>query len=216
MTMFSFEDDLNTPRNRGAAWARSRIIEAGRAVFSERGYAATSEAEIALRADVSWSVFDECFRHKDEVLYELAATANGDLVRRVVTTLGLNPRVLGAPDGMAQSAESRLRALVDAFVDVPADEGALRTLIHGRRRYDDALDALCCTTERTLINLIARLLDLMARPGDRVALAMVLYGLVEGAVRAHGQREQLISDTRFVDALVTAVLNVVFPGRTAH
>ena len=216
MTMFSFEDDLNTHSERGAAWARKRIIEAGRAVFSERGYAATSEAEIALRADVSWAVFDQCFRHKDEVLYEIATATNGDLVRRVVSTLGLNPRVLSTPDGMAASAKERLRALVEAFVNVRDDEGALRTLMHSRRRYDDALDALCCTTERTLINLIARLLDLMERRGDRVALAMVLYGLVEGSIRAHGQREQLITDARFIEALVTAVLNVVFPGRTAH
>jgi AcrR family transcriptional regulator len=185
-------------------------------VFSERGYAATSEAEIALRADVSWAVFDECFRHKDEVLYEIATEANGELVRRVVGTLGLNPRVLGAPDGMADSAKHRLRALVEAFLETREVEGSLRTLMQARRRHDDALDALCCTTERTLINLIARLLDLLQRPGDRVALAMVLYGLVEGAIRVHGQRERLISDERFVDGVVTAVLNIVFPGRTAH
>ncbi len=214
--MFSFEDDLNTHPDRGGSWARARVVAAGRAVFSERGYAATSEAEIALRADVSWAVFDQCFRNKDEVLYEIASVANGDLVRRVVATLGLNPRVLSTPDGMAESAKHRLRALVEAFVDVRSDEGPLRTLMHARRRYDDPLDALCCTTERTLINLIARLLDLMERPGDRVAIAMILYGLVEGAVRAHGQRERLLTDERFIDAVVTAVLNVVFPGRTAH
>ena len=80
----------------------------------------------------------------------------------------------------------------------------------------DALDALVCTTERTLVNLIARPLELLGRPGDHVATAGVLCGQVDGAMRVHEHRERSWPDARFVDAVVEAVLHIVFPGGTAH
>jgi hypothetical protein len=67
-----------------------------------------------------------------------------------------------------------------------------------------------------LVNLITRLLDLLGRSGDRVAIALVLYGLVDGAMRAQERREPLLPDARMIDAVVEAVLDIVFPGRTAH
>lgn len=66
------------PRRRQPAETRRRILEAARYLFEERGYAATTMAAIATRADVAVQTVHFTFHTKGELLMQLVLSVGAD------------------------------------------------------------------------------------------------------------------------------------------
>ena len=64
-------EDLPSPRQARSVEKRARILEAGRALFREKGYEATSINDIAARAGVAAGAFYLSFRSKRQLLVVL-------------------------------------------------------------------------------------------------------------------------------------------------
>jgi len=116
---------------------REKVHAAGLELFGERGYHATSIAEIGLRAGIAKSVLYHYFGSKAGLYEEIAATQTRELVAAVADAVPADP---DAP---------RLRAGVDAYLaflaarpaawrlllrDPPADPGLVA--IHERLARD--------------------------------------------------------------------------------
>src|SRR3954468_8666866 len=103
---------------------RERVLEAGLALFADRGYHATSIADIGVRAGISKSVLYHYFGSKAG-LYEAIAEAQGQaLLERVAAAVPSDPE---AP---------RLRAGVDAFLAFLAERPAAWRLLLGHPSAD--------------------------------------------------------------------------------
>src|SRR2546423_4065625 len=83
---------------------RDKVLAAGLELFGERGYHATSIAEIGLRAGIAKSVLYHYFASKAGLYEEIAATQTRELVAAVGEAVPADP---DAP---------RLRAGVDAYL----------------------------------------------------------------------------------------------------
>src|SRR3954452_3493443 len=84
---------------------RERVLEAALELFGDRGYHATSIADIGVRAGISKSVLYHYFPSKAGLYEAIAETETAALIARVAGSVPADP---GAP---------RLRAGVDAFLD---------------------------------------------------------------------------------------------------
>src|SRR3954465_7590026 len=127
---------------------REKVLEAGLELFGERGYHATSIAEIGARAEIAKSVLYHYFGSKAGLYEVIAETQSEALLERVAAALPEDP---DAP---------RLRAGVDAFLsalterpnawrllvrDPPADPELIAVQERLVRRRTEALAALLAT-----------------------------------------------------------------------
>ena len=147
---------------------REKVLEAGLELFGERGYHATSIAEIGARAGIAKSVLYHYFGSKAG-LYEVIAETQGEaLLERVAAA------VPGDPDA------PRLRAGVDAFLAFLAERpDAWRLLV----RDPPADPALIAVQERLIRRRTEALASLLASPSKRAA-AKAHVDLTATAIRA--------------------------------
>ena len=75
----------------------------------------------------------------------------------------------------------------------------------------EELDRLTTEGERALIAAVQSMLDRWEHPGDREATAFILFSMVEGAIHAHCLGHALVSDERFVDTLIDALVKIALP-----
>jgi AcrR family transcriptional regulator len=137
---------------------REKVLEAGLELFGERGYHATSIAEIGARAGIAKSVLYHYFGSKAGLYEVIAETQSEALLERVAAA------VPGDPDA------PRLRAGVDAFLSFLAERpDAWRLLV----RDPPADPALIAVQERLIQRRTEALALLLASPSKR------------GAKRAH-------------------------------
>jgi AcrR family transcriptional regulator len=131
---------------------REKVLAAALELFGERGYHATSIADIGLRAGISKSVLYHYFGSKAG-LYELIAETEGRaLLDRVARAVPSDPE---AP---------RLRAGVDAFLSFLAERPATWRLIV---RDPPADPELIAVHERVLREREEALAALLAQPSKR-------------------------------------------------
>ncbi|MCW2878963.1 MAG: putative transcriptional regulator, TetR family [Sphaerisporangium sp.] len=76
---------------------RSRILAAARQLFAERGYAATSLADIAARVGLTKTAVAYHFHPKDRLAAELIAPAADDLLTMLGADHGADPRLFIEP-----------------------------------------------------------------------------------------------------------------------
>jgi AcrR family transcriptional regulator len=201
----STESRVRVPSQERAQRTREALLRAGDREFATRGYAATTAKSIADRAKVATGSFYQYFTSKDALLRELAA-------RRLAT---VSERAIGLLEPTAVDARGRLRAVVEIVMDLHREDPAMHAVLTERRHTDTELDALWRTAERGLVERIAKLLERWGGAGDPLARAFVLFGMVEGSVHAHVLGEPMVSDERFVAALVDALSAVVGHERRA-
>ena len=91
---------------------RERVLEAGLELFGERGYHATSIAEIGERAGISKSVLYHYFGSKADLYEAVVEAETRDLLQRVAAAVPADPE---AP---------RLRGGVEAYLDFLAERPA--------------------------------------------------------------------------------------------
>lgn len=157
-----------------SATTRANLLTAGRELFADQGFAATSRDEIAQRAGVTRGALYHHFESKTAVFAAVVAELETELVDRVVAA---------AADGDGVRAELHLgcRAYMDASADptiarILADAPAVLGIAACR-----ALDAEACLPllEDGFVRAQAEGVDV---PGDpAVAAALLLGFLNEGA-----------------------------------
>ncbi|GAA3810553.1 hypothetical protein GCM10022226_33680 [Sphaerisporangium flaviroseum] len=76
---------------------RSRILTAARQLFAERGYAATSLADIAARVGLTKTAVAYHFHPKDKLAAELVAPAVDDVIALLDGDFGTDPRLFIEP-----------------------------------------------------------------------------------------------------------------------
>ena len=168
---------------------REKILQAGLELFGERGYHATSIAEIGGRAGIAKSVLYHYFGSKAGLYEAIVEAETDDLVARVADAL---PTKLRAP---------RLRAGIDAYLSFLAERPATWRLL---LRDPPADPELIDVHERLARQRSAALAELLAAPGKR-AEARTHVELVATAIKAfaswwYDHRE--IPQEQIADAIV--------------
>lgn len=147
---------------------RERVLEAGRELFGERGYHATSIAEIGERAGIAKSVLYHYFASKSDLYVAIEQAETRDLLEHVAAAVPRDPRA------------ARLRAGVDAYLEfLAARPAAWRLLV----RDPPADPELIAAHERLARERSAALGELIASPAKREAKP-VLVELVGVTIRA--------------------------------
>lgn len=200
-----------TTRVREPAQARSKrtreaLLAAGEAEFSENGYAAATTKSIASRAGVATGSFYQYFVDKDALLHELARTRNQRVAAEVLAVLDVEPGRTRSP---ARKLEQQTRALVELVMGAHREDPKLHAVLTERRHADPELDASTSLAEHALCECIAVMLQRRGFEGDRRAVAFVLFSMVEGAVHGHVLGAPVVSDARFMSALVDALIRVI-------
>lgn len=192
---------VRTPLQERAVRTREKLVRAAEREFSEQGYAAATARSIASRAGVATGSFYQYFPDKDALLRELAAD-------RLQTIAG---RSLALLEGAA-AVRQRVRQMVGIVIDYHREDPGLHAVITERRHADAELDRLTSDAEAALVSRVASLLERWHFAGDAQATAFVLFGMIEGAVHSHVLGAARVSDARFTDALVKAVLAIAAPA----
>jgi AcrR family transcriptional regulator len=133
---------------------RERVLEAALDLFGERGYDATSIAEIGERAGIAKSVLYHYFDSKAKLYEDVLAEQMRTLVERVRAALPADP---DAP---------RLRTGVDAYLGFLAERPAAWRLLLREQPSDPALAGVHEHLDR---ERAATLAQLMATPAKRFA-----------------------------------------------
>jgi AcrR family transcriptional regulator len=174
------------PRTRDPADKRARLMEAARTLFAERGYAATTTADVARHAGVSEGIVFHHFGSKAELLEAVAADYGTGLAKAMFT-------VAPAP-GEAPSGEQMVRA---AFSYAREHLGVARLLrlsapdgeTQGARRASRAeiVGALARGFARWSEAGVLRPMD--ARIAAELVFALVEAAIVECFAHGGGERE---------------------------
>src|SRR3954464_10200251 len=131
---------------------REKVLAAGLELFGERGYHATSIADIGERAGISKSVLYHYFGSKAGLYEAIAETQGRELLERVAEAVPSDP---DAP---------RLRAGVDAFLAFLAERPATWRLLV---RHPPADPELIAVHERIVREREDALAALLAQPSKR-------------------------------------------------
>lgn len=211
--MTATESALRTPTQSRAIRTRAALLAATGAEFSAHGYAATTAKSIAQRAGAATGSFYQYFADKDAALRELAAARFAGIAGR---TLGaLTSGSGGALAGnLHDEARVRMTAVVRAVTDSHRDDPGLHAVLTERRHADPELDAMTSLAEHLLVAQVASMLAEWGHAGDTEALAFVLFGMVEGAVHAHVIGRPMVTDARFFETLVGALVQLALPAVT--
>jgi AcrR family transcriptional regulator len=173
-------------RTRDPAQKRARLMAVARTLFAERGFAATTTADIARGAGVSEGIVFHHFGSKGELLVAVAADYGRGLAEAMFAA--------APPPGEPPSAEAMLRA---AFAYV-REHGALARLLKLTPDPSEKHDARQASRTQ-IVSALARGLAAWSaagrvRPLDPQVTAELLFALVEAAliecfVHGDGTRE---------------------------
>lgn len=186
---------------------RREILAAAGEEFGKRGYAMTTAKSIASRANVATGTFYHYFSDKDAVLRELVATRVAAIETSMVGTRA-DAAIHGDAADALTALRHRVRKDVRSYMDYHVRQRGLHAVLSERRLCDPALDALVTEAERRGIRRIAESLQQWGFEGDRKATAFMIFSLLDGAVHSHVLGQPSVSDARFVEALVTAILRI--------
>lgn len=175
------------PRRREPALKQSRILAAAQRLFVQRGFGATTTADIARAAEVSEGIVFHHFGSKEELLVAVADEYGRGLVAAMFAGGG---EADGAPD-----PESMLRAAF-AYVRERGALSRLLMLVPASLGKDSAHHA----TRERIVDALAQAFERwqglgLIRPVDARIVAELMHALVERAlvecfVRGDGSREE--------------------------
>lgn len=191
------------PRLSGAE-RRRRILDAAVEAFAERGYEATSVAEIAAAAGITKPVLYDHFSSKRDLFVELMERARDELTLR-----GAEAMAADAP------LEERVRTAVDAFYafveEQPAAARVLLVAPRGEPELQDASRQVQAEATARLAALLAAEPDLLAGAADRERrLELFMEFMKQGL---HGLAEWWSEHPDVPRAaLVDAVMDVAWRG----
>ena len=160
--------------------SRERIRDAAKALFSERGYDATSTAAIARLAGTSESQLIKHFENKQgllEAIYQYAWEQ-------------INPAVRLATDSISMPRE-KVRIMMEMVLNFLERDEQLRTLflLEGRRNRDDGHMIVLVPGFLEFVKVFDGILNQLADRGELAAgvhpqaFRSALFGAIEGMLR---------------------------------
>ena len=178
------------------------IVSAARAVFSERGFAATSVAEIARRADVAEATVYQCFPGKRELLLRVLREFYEPLIAEVEAGVR-----------QIRGAGNRLRFLVARHLETFAEDRGLCRLVIRELRADPVSSGRAVRelnrryTAPALLAIEEGIRDGELR-ADLVPTVIrdLLYGGIEHAVWRYVSGGDALDAPRLAEQLADAVL----------
>jgi AcrR family transcriptional regulator len=208
-------DTLRVPTQERSKRTRAALVRAARAEFARKGYALTTAKSIADRAHVGVGTFYHYFPDKDVVLREITGERVQWMRERTAALLGPVPATEDLA-ALATEGRRRLRSLVELFVDYHRTDKSLHTVITERRLCDPELDTLMVAGEREAVRSLREVMQQFGHDGDVEAAAFIAFSTLEGSVHGHVLGQPLVSDERFVSALVEALLRIGAPAGFFH
>jgi AcrR family transcriptional regulator len=200
------------PKQARGILTREKLMNAAKSEFSGAGYQGTTAKSIAQAAGVAVGTFYQYFPDKDSALRELGRSRFESVTQVVLAKLIEPNGSLGTTTPSDRASRLlQLRAVVHMVVEYHREDPGLHAVLSERRHVDSELDEMTSEAERQLATQIVRLLEQWQHPGDHEAIAFVLFGMLEGAVHTHVLDRPLVSDQRFIDALVFALSQVALP-----
>lgn len=203
---------VRNPSQGRAIRTRAALVAAAELEFSDTGYAQTTARSIALRAGVATGTFYQYFSDKDVLLRELAQVRQARIASESASILGVELDAADDAGGVLERIERSMSRVVQLVVDYHRENPGLHAVLTERRHADPELDELTAQAEALLVTRSAELLRRSGFVGDVDATAFVLFGMVEGSAHAHVLGKAMVSDQRFTQALVGALIRVAFPG----
>ncbi|MBM4364369.1 MAG: hypothetical protein FJ104_16950, partial [Deltaproteobacteria bacterium] len=105
----------------------------------------------------------------------------------------------------------RLEQLVDVYLEVHRADPGLHAVIAERRASDPAIASVLEHSEAEAVRRFEAALEEAGHPGDRQAVAFLMFALLEGAVHAHVLSRPILDDGRLRGGLVDALLALAAP-----
>lgn len=192
--------EIRVPQQVRAQRTREKLLEAAQRELSSKGYAKATARSIAAEAGVATGSFYQYFADKDAVLRELGSSR---LARISEFALGF----LDSDD----DPRDTMRTVVVAVMAYHREDPGLHAVLTERRAHDPELDRRTTQGERALVAAVQSMLERWEHPGDREATAFILFSMVEGAIHAHCLGHALVSDERFIDTLIDALVQIALP-----
>jgi AcrR family transcriptional regulator len=180
---------------------RARVLRAMAESTAERGYGATTVAQVIDRAGVSRATFYELFSDKEECF--LAAIR--EVVGRVTTTVA---EARARPDEELGSLGSGIRALLELFAEEPAF--ARLVVLECRSSTPRALD-LYLSTMRATVSLLGQGEHASGGPVSSSVAARAAFGGVEALIRKEIENDRAENLPELLPQLVYCAL-VPFRG----
>lgn len=199
-----------TPQQPRAHKTRAALVSAARREFSERGYALTTAKTIAQRADVGTGTFYHYFSDKDVLLREITRE-RVRYMHEQTAPLASAPSRSVDPRMLFLDARARVRTLVELSVNYHREDRRLHAVITERRLCDPEVEGIMAASERDAVQRLAAGLRGWSYDGDSEAAAFMMFSLLEGAVHGHVLGQAMVSDERFVNGLVEALLRIGLP-----
>lgn len=194
-----------TPSNE-ATTLQDRLLDAGRSVFADLGYAAATVDDIVARAGTSRATFYRHFRSKDQLFRELSRSCFDDL-KAVVVELGT---VDDGPDGRA-----RLEALFSRYGAVFARHGGvIRAWFERRTEPGSPLHEEAAFVFGTVVDTLAASIRQAGVPSavDVELQAALLFLLLSRSYEYATSRYSMINPDRLSSTLATMVHRAYFGG----
>jgi AcrR family transcriptional regulator len=201
---------LRVPVQSRSQRTRAALVNAARVEFGRKGYTPTTAKSIAERANAATGTFYHYFPDKDAVLREIARERVAYLLDRSSPLSEATP-IGGDLGGLAHEARRRLRGLVELYVSYHRADRGLHSVITERRLCDPDLDAIMSASEREAVQRLRRALDAWGHGGDTEAAAFMSFSLLEGAVHGHVLTQAMLTDERFTEGLVEALIRIGAP-----
>lgn len=202
---------LRVPVQARSLRTRSDLVAAARAEFADHGYAVATAKSIAARAGVGTGTFYHYFPDKDVVLREIVAERmarfEDSLTSRDVE-LKLDARSLNAS---LSELRRLIRRDIKTYLAYHAEDKGLHAVISERRLCDSELDAIMSAVEQRGVRRTAEALKRWGFAGDTQAAAFMIFSLIDGAVHNHVLADSPLSDARFIDGLLAAIVSIGAP-----
>ena len=181
---------------------RERLLEAAKALFAERGYAATSTIAISRLAGTSESQLIKHFGSKRGLLHSIFEYAWEQI----------NPAVRLATESISRPRE-KFRITIEMVLNFLAKDAQLRTLLllESRRAGEDGRQVVMVPGFLEFVELIDNILKQIAEEGGLApdihpqALRSALMGAIEGMLRDRLLAETSQFPANYTDANVRIV-----------
>ena len=196
------------PRQARSREKRAELLKSAEALFTERGYAATTADDIAIAARVSVGAFYNYFRNKRQILLTLVLLRLSD----IFTHLRLAHMDLAHGDRHAA-----LRAAVASVVAGERSQG-LRAVWQQLMSLEPELAPYQATVRRYALNMIEeRLREARASGGvwpdlDIEGTALALFSLLDSL---SARRDDDLPEGRVIDSVTALIERGLFPASAA-
>lgn len=152
---------------------RRQLLDVSREVFAERGFHATSMDDVAEVAGVTKPVLYQHFANKRALYVELLEDVGARLLAEIT-----------AATGRAASGREQVEQGFSAYFRfVSENRAAFRLLFGASVRNDPEFAAVAERVIGEVAAVVARLIDVDAPPGHRLALAHAVVGMAEATSR---------------------------------